>query len=170
MPSPKIDLSLIAAVASNDVIGRDGGLPWHLPADLKHFKRLTTGHTVLMGRRTWQSILEAIGRPLPKRRSIVLSRDASYAAPGAETASDLDSALALTEPGEKIFIIGGHSLYASSLPRAKTLELTRVHAEIDGDVTFPAVDWQHWCLEWSEDHPADERHAHAFTFERYARR
>ena len=169
MTSLTFDLSLIAAVASNGVIGRDGGLPWHLPADLKHFKRLTTGHTVLMGRRTWQSILEAIGRPLPQRRSIVLSRDPTYEAAGAETANDLDSALALTEHGEKIFIIGGHSLYASSLPRASTLELTRVHTDFDGDVTFPEVDWHDWRLEWSEDHPADERHAHAFTFERYVR-
>ncbi|MEM1178863.1 MAG: dihydrofolate reductase [Acidobacteriota bacterium] len=159
-------VSLVAAVASNGVIGRDGDLPWRLPKDLRHFKRLTVGHTVLMGRRTWDSI----GRPLPKRRSIVLSRDPSFVAPGADVAGDFESALALAHGDGPLFVIGGHSLYAAALPTATCLELTRVHAEIDGDVTFPAVDWGRWRLEWSEEHPADDRHAHRFTFERHVRR
>ena len=163
--SPR-DLALIVAVAQNGTIGKDGDLPWHLPADLKHFKRLTTGHTMLMGRKTWQSI----GRPLPKRRSIVLTRDRDFEAPGADVVHDLDAALALTSPGEKIFVIGGSSLYAATLPLAGILELTRVHADVDGDVSFPDLDWSDWRLDWSEDHPADERHAHAFTFERYVRK
>ncbi|MEO1085470.1 MAG: dihydrofolate reductase [Acidobacteriota bacterium] len=158
-------LSLVAAVARNGVIGRDGDLPWRLPKDLRHFKRLTVGHTLLMGRRTWDSI----GRPLPKRRSIVLSRDPRFEAPGAEVARDFESALDLADDGEHLFVIGGHSLYAISLAAATTLELTRVHAEVEGDVTFPDVDWTRWRLEWSEEHAADERHAHAFTFERYVR-
>ncbi|MEM8995498.1 MAG: dihydrofolate reductase [Acidobacteriota bacterium] len=159
-------LSLIAAVAQNGVIGRDGDLPWRLPKDLRHFKRLTVGHTLLMGRRTWDSI----GRPLPKRRSIVLSRDPDFDAPGAEVARDFRSALDLAGDGRQLFVIGGHSLYAAALPAATTLELTRVHADVEGDVTFPDVDWTRWRLDWSEEHAADGRHAHAFTFERHVRR
>ncbi|MEO1369559.1 MAG: dihydrofolate reductase [Acidobacteriota bacterium] len=165
-PGTRRPLSLIAAVAQNGVIGRDGDLPWRLPKDLRHFKRLTVGHTLLMGRRTWDSI----GRPLPERRSIVLSRDAAFSAPGAEVAPGFRAALDLAGDARPLFVIGGHSLYAAALPEATTLELTRVHAEVDGDVTFPDVDWARWRLEWSEEHAADERHAHAFTFERHVRR
>jgi len=99
----------------------------------------------------------------------VLTRDADVMAPGADVVHDLGAALALCAPDEKIFVIGGSSLYAATLPHATTLELTRVHADVDGDVFFPDLSWDDWRLDWSRDHAADARHAHAFTFERYVR-
>lgn len=159
-------LSLILALADNRVIGRDNDLPWHLPRDLKRFKRLTTGHTLVMGRKTWDSI----GRPLPRRRSLVLSRDPSFEAPGAEVFADLASALAATVAGEQVFVIGGASLFAEALPRADRLELTWIHAEVEGDVRCPPLALEDFSLIGEEHHPADERHAHAMTFETWQRR
>ena len=158
-------ISLLVAVSENRIIGKGGGLPWHLPADLKRFKRLTLGHAVIMGRRTFESI----GRPLPKRRSIVLSRDPAYAPAGAETAAGLDAALALAAGEDEVFVIGGSEVFAEALPRADRLYLTRVHAEVEGDVVFDGLDLGAWELVSTERREADERHAHAFSFEVYAR-
>ena len=162
-------ISLLVAVAENRVIGRDGGLPWHLSADLKRFKKLTLGHAVIMGRKTFESI----GRPLPRRRSIVLSRDPSYAPEGAEVAGSLDEALALAagedEDEDEVFVIGGGSVFAAALPKADRLYLTRVHAEVSGDVLFPDLDLGSWKLRSEERHAADERHDHAFSFLVYDR-
>ncbi|MEM8931400.1 MAG: dihydrofolate reductase [Acidobacteriota bacterium] len=168
-------IEIVVAAAENDVIGRDGDLPWHLPKDLRHFKRLTLGHPVLLGRRTFDSILAVRGAPRTKRRSIVLSRDAARRAELAErweveTAADLDTALALASDAEHVFVIGGAGVYGNAMERATVLHLTRVHAEVAGDVTFPSIDAARWRLVDATPHPVDERHAHAFTIERYERR
>lgn len=157
-------LSLILARADNGVIGRHNDLPWHLPDDLKHFKRLTLDHAILMGRKTWQSI----GRPLPRRRSLVLSRDPLFSAEGAEVFPQLTSALAAVD-GSPIFVIGGAGLFAETLPLADDLHLTRVHAEVEGDVVLDALDLSSWRRLSAEPHPRDERHAHPFTFEHWRR-
>jgi dihydrofolate reductase len=159
-------LSLIAAVAANGVIGRGKDLPWHLRDDLKRFKRLTVGHTILMGRRTYESI----GRPLPKRRSLVLSRNPEFLADGVEVARDLGTALRACAGDEEVFVIGGRGVYEVAMQRADRLCLTDVEAEVEGDVYFPEVDWSVWDLVWEEAHPANERHELAFTFRNYERR
>ena len=157
-------ISVIAAVAENDVIGRDGALPWHLSRDLKKFKERTWGHTLLMGRKTWDSI----GRPLPGRRSIVVTRQQGFAAPGAETAASLEQALALAAD-EEVFVIGGAEIYRQALPLARRLLLTRVHAPVEGDVSFPPVDWNRWRLVEEERFEADARHAYPHSFQTFER-
>ncbi len=158
-------ISLIVAMAENRVIGQDGDLPWHLPADLKRFKRLTVGHTLLMGRKTFESI----GRPLPKRRSIVLSRNPDYQAPGAEVTTSLPRALELAAGDDEVFVIGGARVFEEALGAADRLHLTRVHAEVEGDVKLPEFDRGEWRLISEERHEADDRHAFPFTFEVYER-
>lgn len=132
-------LVLIAAVARNGVIGRNNGLVWHEPLDQQHFRRLTMGCPVVMGRKTWES-LPARFRPLPGRRNVVVTRQAHYDAPGAQTAPGLDEALATLADAPQVFVIGGAELYALALPRAHRLELTEIGAELDGDTRFPAFD------------------------------
>jgi len=131
---------VIAALASNGVIGAGGRLPWRLPDDLKRFKALTVGHPVIMGRRTWESI----GRALPGRRNIVISRQPGFTAPGAEVAASLDASLALCGRTELAFVIGGAELYAAALPLADALELTEIDAPVEGDTKFPAFDRSAW--------------------------
>ncbi len=158
-------VSLIVAVAENGVIGRDGQLPWLLPDDLKHFKRVTMGHTLVMGRKTFESI----GRALPGRRTIVLSRDPAFAPVDVTPAGDLPSAIAAAA-SDDVFVIGGASVYREALLVANRLYVTRVHATIEGDVHFPPVDGAVWHLVERTEHPQDDQHAHAFTIERYVRR
>ena len=152
-------LSLIVACDENRLIGRGGGLPWRLPNDLKHFKALTLGKTVLMGRKTWDSL----GRPLPQRDNWVLTRDAAFAAPGARVFTALDQALAAHPAGE-LMVIGGAELYRQTLPQAQRLYLTRVHTREQGDTWFPAYDTARFHETAREDHPADERHAYPYSF------
>ncbi len=157
-------LSVIAAVAANGAIGRKGELPWHLPEDLAHFKRVTTGKTIVMGRRTFESI----GRALPRRRNIVLSRDPGFAAEGCQVAGGLDAALELArlagvDADDEVIAIGGAALYAEALPRAERLYLTRVHAVVEGDCFLPELDLGSWREIERRDFPADPRHAHAFS-------
>ena len=161
-------VTLVAAVSENGVIGRGGGLPWHLPDDLRWFKRLTTGHTLIMGRRTFASL----DQPLPDRRVIVLTRDPAFRGGGAAVAArSLDEALALVPGTEReVFVVGGAAVYRAALPRADRLFLTRVHARVEGNVFFPDVDWSAWTLVEETVHPVDDRHAHAFTIQRYERR
>jgi len=152
------------------VIGAAGGIPWRLPDDQQHFKQLTLGHCIVMGRGTHESI----GRLLPGRRTIVLSRDAAYSLPGAHVAHDLDAALdvARAEGETEVFVVGGAQIYALALPLATRLHLTRVHARIEGDVRFkdPTVDaGTPWRLVDSAEHEADARHAHAFGIELWER-
>ncbi len=154
-------VSLIVAAARNGVIGRDGGLPWHLPDDLKRFRQITTGHHVIMGRATHESI----GRPLPKRNNVVLSRSRGYAADGCTVVHDLDDAFEVARAADEdeAFVIGGARIYAASLPRADRIYLTRIEAEVDGDVRMPPLgdDWREISR---EEHPADESHEHPFAF------
>jgi len=152
-------LSLICAVARNGVIGRAGGLPWHLPDDLAHFKRVTLGHPVIMGRRTWESL----PRALPGRRNLVVTRTPGYAAPGAEVFASLEQALAACDADAQPVVIGGAALYAAALPLAQRIHLTRVHADVEGDVRFPAFPEQDFEEVERLEHAADARHAHAFS-------
>jgi len=158
-------LALIAALARNRVIGRDNRLPWHLPADLRFFKQTTMGKPLLMGRRTWESI----GRPLPGRRMIVLSRDLDYQAPGCTVARSLDEALDVAGAVPELMVIGGAALYQQTLPRAARLYLTRVDMDVPGDVWFPDWNERDWRLVWEEAHPADTEHAWPYRFQRWER-
>ncbi|GJE10052.1 MULTISPECIES: dihydrofolate reductase [Methylobacterium] len=152
-------VALVVAVARNGVIGRDNGLAWHLSSDLKRFKALTLGKPMLMGRRTWDSI----GRPLPGRRTLVLTRDRGFRAEGAEVVHGWDAALAATS-GAELMVVGGAEIYALALPHADRLHLTEVEAEPDGDVRFPDFDRAHFREAFREAHPAGPRDEHAFTF------
>ncbi|MHC5112975.1 MAG: dihydrofolate reductase [Planctomycetota bacterium] len=151
-------ICIIAAMSENRVIGRDGGIPWHLPEDLKRFKRLTTGHAVIMGRRTYESI----GRPLPNRRCIVLTRRDGYDASGAEVVRSFDEALDLAAEEEMVYVAGGSEVYAMALPFADRLELTFVDGEVEGDTYFPEVDLSQWRLVAETPHDG-------FTFRTYER-
>lgn len=159
-------LALIAAVARNGTIGRDNALPWRLRDDLKRFKALTLGHPIVMGRKTWDSL----GRPLPGRRNIVVTRQRDLKLEGAEVVHSLDEALALCGEVERAFVIGGAQLYAEALPRADELCLTEVQAEVEGDAHFP--DWRDggFTEVCRETHPADETNDHPFDFVDYLRR
>jgi dihydrofolate reductase len=152
-------ISLVVAMDENRLIGVDGGLPWKLSNDLKHFKRLTVGKIVLMGRKTWQSL----GRPLPERENWVLTRDASFSPPGARAFTRIDDALAAAGDRE-LMVIGGAELYRQTLRVADRIFLTRVHAKLEGDTWFPELDAAQWRESAREDHPADDRHAHAYSF------
>ena len=159
-------LSLVVAAATNNVIGSEGGLPWHLPDDLRHFKRLTTGKPVIMGRRTFESI----GRPLPDRRNIVMTRRADYSAQGCDVVSSVDEALELVRGADEVMIIGGGLVYRDFLPHADRIYLTRVQADVEGDTYFPEIDESGWQLVTSEHHAADEQHAYAFDVMVFERR
>lgn len=161
-------LALVAAVARNGVIGRDGDLPWRLPDELKHFKATTLGHCLILGRRTWESLPGA----LPERTVIVVTRNRAYRAEGALLADGLETALLLADEqgDDEPRVAGGAELYAQALPQATRLWLTRVHADVEGDVRFPNWDESCWQLAHSRDHTADERHAYAFTIEEWRRR
>lgn len=138
------EIVLVAAVAQNRVIGRDNTLIWNIPADMAHFKALTAGQTVLMGRKTWESLPPRF-RPLPGRRNLVVSRQAGYDAPGAEVADSLENALKIARTAETVFIIGGEQIYRLALPLADRLEITEVDLEPAGDAWFPeiaAADWR----------------------------
>lgn len=158
-------LTLIAAVARNGIIGRKNDLPWHLPADLRFFRKTTIGKPVLMGRRTWQSI----GRPLPDRQMIVLTHDRSYQAEGCKVAHSLEEALEIARPAAEIMVIGGATLFEQTLPLAQRLYLTQVEADVPGDVWFPDWNPAEWELVWQEAHPADDKHAWPFRFQRWER-
>ncbi len=162
---PKPILTLIAAVARNGVIGIENRLPWHLPADLRRFKALTSGHAVIMGRKTWESLPEKF-RPLPGRRNIVVTRDGSYRAEGAMVALSLPAAIAAAGSGEA-FVIGGAELYAAALPLADRLQLTEIDASYEGDTHFPAMDRQQWQETSREAHHDETGLDYAFvTYER----
>jgi dihydrofolate reductase len=161
----KTTLTLIAAVARNGVIGKDNCLPWHLPADLKHFKALTTGHTVIMGRKTWESLPEKF-RPLPGRQNIVVTRNAAYRAKGAVVVASLPAAVTAAQ-GEEAFVIGGAEMYAAALPLADRLQLTEIDAAFDGDTLFPASDPRQWREAAREAHCDETGLDYAFvTYER----
>lgn len=159
-------ISLIAAMASNGVIGRDNQMPWHLPADFKHFKALTLGKPIIMGRKTFESIGS---RPLPGRTNVVVTRDTAFQAEGCVVVHDVEAALVAEPDAAEVMIIGGTNLYTQLLPRADRLYLTEVHAEVEGDASFPPIDCKRWREMSREDHPADARHSHSYSFVRYER-
>jgi dihydrofolate reductase len=157
-----LEISLVAAVADNGVVGADGGMPWHLPADLAHFKQLTLGKPVLMGRLTWESI----GKPLPGRRNLVLTRDPAWQAAGAERVGSLDEAVGAIRKsgGTELMVIGGAEVYREALPRAARIYLTRVRAEPWGDTLFPELDPGEWREVARRERPSDEHNAWDLTF------
>ena len=162
MPSPR--LNLIAALGKNGVIGIGNRLPWQLPDDLRHFKALTLGHPVLMGRKTFESL----GRPLPGRRNIVITRNAHYRPEGAEVAGSIEQALALCQGAQEVFFIGGADIYRQALPLAERLHLTEVDASPAGDAFFPAFDRARW-RESAREGRRDEGSGLGYAFVTYER-
>ena len=158
-------VSIIVAMAENGVIGRDMDLPWHISADLKRFKALTMGHHIVMGRKTFESI----GRLLPGRTTVIVTRQPDYQVDGAVIVNSLGAAQAAATDDSELFIIGGGQVYEIALPLADRLHVTRVHTEVDGDTSFPAIDWDQWELVSAERHGADEKNDYDFTFESYRR-
>lgn len=160
-----MELSLICAMARNRVIGRNNKLPWHLSEDLKYFKRVTMGHCIIMGRKTWESI----GRPLPGRTNIVVSRDKNYEPEGARVVHSLEEAIELAEKvsfvdgSEEAFVIGGAALYREALPLASRFHLTRVHAEVDGDTSLPEFDESQWHEIGREDFDSNESNPYSYS-------
>ena len=150
--------SLVVAMARNRVIGRENRLPWKLPKDLAYFRRVTLGHPVVMGRRTWESI----GKPLAGRQNIVVTRNAAFRAPGAIVVGSLDAAWEAAGGAVEVFVIGGTLLFAETLPIADRIHLTEVDAVVEGDTFFPAFDRSQWIEREIERHPVDERHAYPF--------
>ncbi|MEM7431978.1 MAG: type 3 dihydrofolate reductase [Pseudomonadota bacterium] len=157
-------ISLIAAVSRNGIIGSDGALPWHLPDDFKHFKALTVGKPIIMGRKTYESI----GKALPDRPNIVLTRQPTFTAEDAVVVDTMEAALAAAGDAEEIMVIGGGEVYALFLERADRIYLTRVDAIVDGDAVFPELS-EEWVEVFREEHPVDERHSLSFSFCRYER-
>jgi dihydrofolate reductase len=156
------NITLVVAIARNRVIGRDNQLPWHLPEDLAHFKAVTLGHPVLMGRKTWESLPPRF-RPLPGRRNIVVTRQGDYAAAGAEVAPSILEALALTGENEEVCVIGGAEIFAATLPLADTLEVTEVALEPEGDTWFPAISPADWRETAREAHVGQDGTGYAFV-------
>ena len=159
-------ISLLVAATENGVIGRDRGMPWHLPDDLKHFKALTLAKPVLMGRKTF----DAIGRPLPGRTNLVLTRTPGWSAPGVTVVADLDAAIRAAGSAPELVVAGGAQVYALALPRATRIHLTRIHAVIAGDTWLPEFADAEWRETSREVHPVDARHPYAMSFvtlERY---
>lgn len=159
-------VTLIVAAADNGVIGRDNTLPWHLPDDLKRFKSLTLGKPIVMGRKTFESI----GKPLPGRLNVVVTRDPNYRRDGVTVVHSVEAALTAAGAAPEIMIIGGADLFRLFLPGASRVHLTRVHAEVTGDVFWPALDPDRWQCVATEGHPADDRHSHSMTFELWEKR
>lgn len=157
-------ISLIVAYARNRTIGKDNALPWRLPGDLAHFKQTTLGHPIIMGRKTWESL----GRPLPGRLNIVISRDATYSATGAKVAPTLEEALALAIPAERVFVIGGAQVYALALSLADTICATEIGQDIEGDAHFPALPSAAWIE--AERRPQPPENGYAYDFVTYRRR
>ena len=148
--------SLVVAVARNGVIGRDNALPWRLPVDLAHFKKVTMGHPIVMGRRTYESI----GKPLPGRKNIVLTHNHAYEAPGCVVVNTLDDAWKAAAGADEVCVIGGTTLFEESLPIADVIHLTEVEADVAGDTYVPDFDRSEWREREVSRHPADERHAY----------
>jgi dihydrofolate reductase len=158
-------ISLIVAVAENGVIGCQGKLPWRLAADLRRFKNITMGHTLIMGRRTFQSI----GRALPGRRCLVVSRNREFVAEGCEVVRSFEDGCEAARGAGELFVIGGRLLYECALDVAAQMFWTQVHATVDGDTYFPSVDWSKWKLAYDEPHPADDKNDYPFNFRLYQR-
>lgn len=154
-------VSLIVAVGRRHEIGKDGRMPWHLPADLRHFKAMTLGKPVLMGRKT----LDAIGRPLPDRRNLVITRDRQFSAPGCEVVHSLEEAFTRAKPAAEVMVIGGGEIYRAAWPQARRVYLTRIEAEVPGaDTFFPELLPAEWKQVSREDHRADAKNTYDYSF------
>ncbi len=158
-------ISIIVAISENGIIGREMDLPWHISADLKRFKALTMGHHIVMGRKTYESI----GRLLPGRTTVIITRQSDYQIPGAIVVNSVEQALAVAADDLETFIVGGSQIYNLALPLVDTLYITRVHADVEGDTRLDAIDWSAWKCESSERHSADEKNDHEYSFEIYRR-
>lgn len=165
MPKPPL-ISQIVAMTENRVIGRDNAMPWHLPADLAHFKQTTLGKPIVMGRKAH----EAIGRPLPGRRNIVMTRNPEYSAAGCEVVHSAEQALAAAGETEEIAIIGGEDIYRLFLPMTDLIHLTLIHTELEGDTWFPALDERDWRIVEEQERPADDKNPYRITFQRLERK
>ena len=159
-------LSVITAMDENSLIGKDNGLPWTLPADLQFFKRVTMAKPVIMGRKTFESI----GRPLPGRRNIIITRDKSFVAEGCEIVFSTEEACKVVADVDEAMVIGGANVYQQFLARADRLYMTRVHGKFDGDAWFPEIDFNLWKLSKNEDHQADEKNECDYSFQVYDRK
>ena len=159
-------ISIIVAASANNVIGAQGDLPWRLSDDLKRFKTVTMGKPIVMGRKTWESI----GRALPGRRNIVITRQQNFAAEGCDVVQSTNEAIVAAGDVDEIMVIGGSEVYALFLPVAQRLYLTRVHADVNGDAFFPVVDEDEWQLVSDEAHVADSRNEFDFSFRIYERK
>lgn len=159
-------LSIVVAIAENNAIGKDNQLLWHLPADLKHFKQITTGHTIIMGRKTYDSI----GRPLPNRRNIVITRNTGLVIEGVEVVNDLAAAMNLCRNEKEVFIIGGAEIYKHALNDTDRIYLTRVHERYDADTFFPELKDGEWTEADIEHHKPDEKNKVAYTFSKLQRK
>jgi dihydrofolate reductase len=153
-------ITFVVAAAENNAIGKDNQLLWKLPTDLKHFQTITLGHTIIMGRKTFDSM----GKPLPRRRNIVITRNPALEIDGAEITQSLDEALALCHDEEEVFVIGGAEIYKAALDRTDKIFLTRVHQNFEGDAYFPELDPEYWIETAREYHEPDEKNPIAFSF------
>lgn len=153
-------IAVVVAIAENNAIGKDNQLLWHLPADLKHFKQITSGHTIIMGRKTYDSI----GKPLPNRRNIVMTRKVGLEIPGVEVTSNIEEALALCKTEEEVYIIGGAEIYKSTMHLVDKIYLTKVHQSYEADAFFPEIDSKRWNETDVEKHLPDEKNHVAYTF------
>jgi dihydrofolate reductase len=158
-------ISIIAAMAANRVIGHENRLPWHLPADLGHFKQITMGKPIVMGRKTWESL----ARALPGRSNIVITRDKNYVAEGGKVVHSMEEAMQAAGECEEVMVIGGAEFYLQTLPLADTLYLTLVEGEFEGDAFFPEIDEDEWREVAREAHEADDKNPHAYSFVRLER-
>lgn len=159
-------ITVIAAVAENNALGKENQLLWHLPDDFKRFKTLTSGHYIIMGRKTFESF----PKPLPNRTHVIISRQANYQPEGCIVVNSLEQAIEACPKTEEVFIIGGGEIYRQSIAVADKLDLTKVHATFEADTNFPEFDLSEWQLVFEEYHPKDERHDFAFTFQTYLRK
>lgn len=159
-------ITLIAAAAENNALGKDNRMIWHLPDDFKRFKKLTTGHHIIMGRKT----LESMNGPLPNRTNIVITRQADYTYEGCTIVHSLDEALAVCPQDEEVFVIGGGEIYNQSISKANKIELTRVRTEVEADAFFPEINTDEWTLTESVFHDTDEKHKLEFVFETWVRK
>ena len=159
-------ITLIAAAAENNALGKDNDLLWHLPEDFKRFKQITSGHYIIMGRKTFESF----PKPLPNRTHIIITRQKEYLADGCLVVHSLEEALEISPQNEEVFIIGGGEIYNQSIEIADKIDLTRVHTTVEADTFFPEIDTNIWKLVFEEFHPKDEKHAFDFTFLTFVRR
>ncbi|MDG5788911.1 dihydrofolate reductase [Evansella sp. AB-P1] len=159
-------ISMIVAMGENNVIGLNGDMPWHIPNDLKYFKRVTSGHSVIMGRKTYESI----GKPLPNRRNFVITHNQAFSVPGVEVCHSLQELDQLVTSNEEIFVIGGATIYKELLPKADRLYITKIHDQFEGDTYFPQFKEEEWKIVSMEQGTVDEKNKYPHTFLIYERK